>query len=211
VLYSFTGGNDGQYPTADVTLDSAGNIYGATPSGGASGYGTVFELTPSEGGWVEITLHTFAGGPDGADPSGPVTVDTNGDVYGTTLYGGGTPQCDNVTSGCGTVFRLHAADNWNENLLHRFQAKNDGEQPIGGIVLDEHRNIFGTAQGGKDGYGTVFILTHTFLGWTFYPEPLTNNEGQAPFAGVTLGSRGILYGTTASGLDNNGAVFQLTY
>jgi uncharacterized repeat protein (TIGR03803 family) len=206
VLYSFSGANDGKYPTADVTLDSAGNIYGTTPIGTAN-YGTVYELTPSESGWTETTLHTFFGGNDGATPSGPVVLDASGDVYGTTLSGG--YDNENCPNGCGTVFKLHAANKWNENVLYRFKARNDGLGPIGGVVLDKYGDIYGAASGGKDEIGTVFILTNSILGWTIHPVPLTNYNAEYPYAGVTLHG-GNIYGT-AYGEGGLGAVFLLTF
>jgi uncharacterized repeat protein (TIGR03803 family) len=202
VLYSFTGANDGEDPTAGVTLDSAGNIYGTTPIG-TTNYGTVYELTPSESDWTETTLHTFFGGNDGATPSGPVVLDANGDVYGTTLSGGGT-------CGCGAVFELHATNNWKENVLYRFKAKDDGAGPIGGVVLDKYGDLYGAASGGKDEIGTVFILTHSILGWTIHPESLTYGYAQYPHAGVTLDGIGNIYGTTY-GEGGSGAVFFLTF
>jgi 6-phosphogluconolactonase len=96
VLYSFTGGNDGTYPYADL-VDVDGTLYGTTYEGGTSGYyGTVFEINPSTG--EETVLYSFAGGNDGANPYAGLVMGSNGILYGTTLYGG--------TSGAGTVFQI---------------------------------------------------------------------------------------------------------
>ena len=202
-LYSFTGGDDGEYPTAGVALDNAGNIYGTTPSAGASGYGTVYELMPSEGGWTETSVHTFIGGDDGADPSGPVVLDASGNVYGTTLSGGGA-------CGCGTVFELHADKEWAESVIYGFKAKNDGAGPVGGVVLDKFGDIYGAASGGKLEIGTVFILTHSILGWTIHPESLTVYNAAYPRAGVTLDGIGNIYGTVF-GEGGSGAVFLINF
>jgi uncharacterized repeat protein (TIGR03803 family) len=74
VLYSFQGGNDGASPQAGLIADSAGNLYGTTSLGGAGGYGTVFELTPSIGGWKEALLYTFSSN-DGANPEASLIFD----------------------------------------------------------------------------------------------------------------------------------------
>ena len=70
----------------------AGNLYGTTSSGGASGLGTVYQLTPSNGGWTESVLYSFAGGSDGSQPWGGVIFDKAGNLYGTTYEGGGRLQ-----------------------------------------------------------------------------------------------------------------------
>jgi len=103
VLYSFTGGADGSQPDAGVVLDSAGNIYGTTSSGGAgcSYCGVVFVLEASGKGTI---LHSFTGGGDGAGPGG-VVLDASGNVYG-TAGGGGDLSCGYNGEGCGTVFKI---------------------------------------------------------------------------------------------------------
>ena len=89
VLYNFSGGADGSQPYDAVILDAAGNLYGTTTAGGASGNGTVFKLTKnSDGSWTESVLYSFAGGTDGASPQSEVTFDVSGNLYGTTWSGG---------------------------------------------------------------------------------------------------------------------------
>jgi len=76
-------------PDADPVMDSAGNLYGTT--GGDSVeqiYGTVFKLTPSNGGWTYTDLHDFTGGNDGGLPQSRVLIDANGNLYGTASVGG---------------------------------------------------------------------------------------------------------------------------
>jgi uncharacterized repeat protein (TIGR03803 family) len=108
VLYSFTGGSDGGDPTAGLIADTAGNLYGTTLEGGATGScnrpygcGTVFQLTPS--GALTV-LHTFTGS-DGAHPEAGLIADAAGNLYGTTHSGGAGTSC---VQGCGTVFELTA-------------------------------------------------------------------------------------------------------
>jgi uncharacterized repeat protein (TIGR03803 family) len=98
VLYNFQGGSDGAEPVGQIVLDSAGNLYGSTYQGGASGNGTVWKLSPGSGGWTETILHSFAGTPsDGANPTGLI-MDGAGNLYGVTPNGG--------SSGYGTVFEV---------------------------------------------------------------------------------------------------------
>ena len=80
VLYHFTGGIDGGTPYAGLVFDQAGNLYGTTKSGGMYGHGTVYELTPSEGGWTETVLYSFTGGQDGDSPYGGVIFDPAGNL-----------------------------------------------------------------------------------------------------------------------------------
>jgi uncharacterized repeat protein (TIGR03803 family) len=97
VLHNFAGATkDGAGPRAGVIMDTKGNLYGNTYGGGASGLGTVYEL--NETGKLTL-LHSFAGYPsDGSNPIGGLIRDTKGDLYGTTLRGGGV--------GYGTVWSL---------------------------------------------------------------------------------------------------------
>jgi uncharacterized repeat protein (TIGR03803 family) len=83
VLYRFTGYNDGG-PDGRLTMDAAGNLYGVTNREGAYEDGTVFKLSPSNGGWTYTDLYDFQGGLDGCAPDGFVTVDASGNIFGTT-------------------------------------------------------------------------------------------------------------------------------
>ena len=85
LLYSFTGGADGGYPSAGVIRDLAGNFYGTTNGGGASGAGVVFKLDPSGN---ETALYSFTGGADGGYPLAGLIRDSKGNLYGTTNGGG---------------------------------------------------------------------------------------------------------------------------
>jgi uncharacterized repeat protein (TIGR03803 family) len=100
LLHSFGGLPDGQNPYARLIRDPAGNFYGTTFYGGASGYGTVFKLDTT--GKFTI-LHSFNYSPDGAHPIAGLILDKAGNLYGTTSDGGDT-SCG--FSGCGTVFKI---------------------------------------------------------------------------------------------------------
>jgi uncharacterized repeat protein (TIGR03803 family) len=149
VLYSFAGGSDGEHPYAGVTQGRDGNFYGTTYQGGASGYGTVFRLTPSG---TETVLYAFAGSSsDGANPEAGVIQGSDGNFYGSTLQGG--------ASGLGTVFELTPSGT--ETVLHSFAgAGSDGANPEANLVQGSDGNLYGsTAAGGIGGHGTFFKVT----------------------------------------------------
>jgi len=108
VVHSFNNdGTDGQFPYGSLIFDTAGNLYGTTCEGGVYSYGAVFELTPTAGGgWREALLHSFnLNGTDGVCPKVGLIIDTSGDLYGTTYYGG-SGACNYNGAGCGTVFEI---------------------------------------------------------------------------------------------------------
>jgi uncharacterized repeat protein (TIGR03803 family) len=166
VLYSFTkSGGDGMYPGAALLMDTAGNLYGTTQEGGASGYGTLFKLDRSG---HETLLHSFAGsGGDGACPEAELIIDSAGSLYGTTKYGG-TLTNGGITIGMagpclgdpgyGVAFKLDTSGH--ETVLHSFTASgSDGAYPKAGLIRDTAGNLYGTTEsGGAFGYGTVFKL-----------------------------------------------------
>src|SRR5437899_2052807 len=109
VIYAFTGGADGALPLEELVFDTAGNLYGVATTRGINNGGVVFELTPVGGGkWTQQVLHSFTGGTDGAVPSAGLAIDGQGNLYGTTMAGGGAGSCIpiNSYSYCGTAFEL---------------------------------------------------------------------------------------------------------
>jgi uncharacterized repeat protein (TIGR03803 family) len=148
VLFSFPSeGLDGGGSPGGLVVDSQGNLYGTTIDGGPKGNGVLFEFT--SGGTYKI-LHEFAGSPsDGATPWAGLIADQQGDLYGTTVYGG--------TRGRGTLFRY--SPDGTETVLFNF-AGISGERAWGLPVFDARGNLYGTtAHGGQFGAGTVWKVT----------------------------------------------------
>jgi uncharacterized repeat protein (TIGR03803 family) len=105
VLYSFQGGSDGQSPLGNLVIDAAGNLYGTTSEGGASGsYGTIFKLTPgTHGTWTESVVHRFQGPPDGSSAYNGMVGDAAGNFYGATVHGGVADD--------GTIYQFTPSEN----------------------------------------------------------------------------------------------------
>jgi uncharacterized repeat protein (TIGR03803 family) len=188
VLYTFTGAaGDGAYPYATLVVDHAGNIYGTTYGGGTYGYGTVFKLDTSGN---ETVLYTFTGAGDGGKPEAGLWMDSAGDLYGTTEYGG--------LFNFGTVFKLDPTGA--ETVLHSFAGGGtDGEYPVAGLV-PHGGNLYGTTYfGGARYVGTVFEMSKAGkekIVRSFRQGP---GDGQYPYGGVTLDAAGNAYGTTFDG------------
>lgn len=156
ILYSF--GDNGILPSAGLTLDAFGNLYGATvDSLTGCATGVVFELTPNANGtWTEAVLHEFCSH-DGEDPFAGVILDSAGNLYGTAAFGGDFRQC---TYGCGVVFELkrNSDGRWHESVLHYF-ADHPGDVPYG-VIFDATGNLYGGTQGdGTTTFGSVFEIT----------------------------------------------------
>ncbi len=208
VIYRFAGGSDGANPVyGNVVFDKAGNLYGTTGNGGTFGVGTVYELSPSNGGWTVSVLYSFAGATDGSLPWSGVIFDSAGNLYGTTYQGGG--GCNGF--GCGTIFELTPSGaGWTEQILYIFQGLNDGGNPLAGVVGDQAGNLYGaSAFGGSGGGGAVFELTPSNGSWTF--TVLYSLSGaQGPNSSLTIDAAGNLYGTAPEDpVGASGSVFQL--
>ena len=211
ILYSFgSRPSDGEFPEGNLIIDSAGNLYGTTTSGGTWGSGTVFRIDPA--GTATI-LHSFGiGNTDGAEPYGGLLMDAAGNLYGTTGQGGAYFE--------GTAFRL--SPDGTETILHSFgPTVTDALVPTPGLVMDSAGNLYGTtSQGGANVSGTVFKIdpagVATIL-YAFFPTP-TDGRWPAPYAGLIMDTSGSLYGTTSNGganyLDNiqrgDGTVFRVS-
>jgi uncharacterized repeat protein (TIGR03803 family) len=220
ILYSFSG-SDGATPTASVILDSTGNIYGTTALGGAFNGGIAFQLTPTtRGPWTESILHSFGSGSDGYTPA-ELTIDSTGDIYGITQFGGTASSGPNNG---GTVYRLTNSNGaWTETLLYSFPGEflgPNGDLPVGGVTIDHAGNLYGVTQaGGSHGKGAVFALAHAADGT--YTEHIIHSftvaDGDLPNSTPVFDSAGNLYGTTYFGGNTNlcpsdgcGVIYQLT-
>jgi len=230
ILHTFQGyPGDGGVPLANLTLDSAGNLYGTTLIGGAAQAGTVFELSPPAPGqtlWSESILYEFSGAEgDGQFPYSSLLVDAAGNLYGSSFLGGSSNQ--------GMAFELLAptggATGWSLRPLHSFAGGTDGANPISGLTVDSHGDLYGTTfTDGVSGItgGTVYELVpgggvftesvlHTFIGAT----PGGAIDGALPYGNLVLDAQGDIFGTTLAGgggqiipgeLSNAGAVFELS-
>jgi uncharacterized repeat protein (TIGR03803 family) len=213
---------DGEFPLGNLVQDASGNLYGATYVGGSGAdcpqsvaeCGTVFKVAP---GGTETVLYNFCSHKnctDGAIPNGSLVLDTQGNLYGTTLMGG-TGGCE-AGIGCGTVFKL--GPDGTETVLYQFCSQEnctDGEAPYpgAGLVRDSKGDLFGTTYvGGSGGAGVVFelkpngreIVLHSFC------SQAKCADGAYPDAGLLDGGNGIFWGTTQQGgAHKGGTVFQL--
>lgn len=155
VLHTFTGGiTDGTGPNSLIG-DAAGNLYGTTALGGVSNSGTVFKLSNGSSGWTESVLFSFDGAMQGSNANG-LALDSSGNLYGTTGFGGNNSFCH---QGCGVVFKLsRVSGRWLPSLTHVFHFA-DGAKPASNLVFDAAGNLYGTAQdGGAYKYGAVFEI-----------------------------------------------------
>jgi hypothetical protein len=211
VLYAFQGGSDGAFPVGSLVRDGKGNLFGATDAGGPTpcyfgiGCGTIFELQKSASGWDKSTIYEFVGGTDGMTPTS-LTAGAAGNLYGTTVYGGGL----GLIFGYGTVFQLtrQPGGTWAEAVLYRFTGEADGGIPEGGVIFDSAGNLYGTTTGGGtngvigNGGGTVYKLTPSTGGvWaeTTLHSFLKLPDGLAVYGLLVRSPSGGFLGTTEFG------------
>jgi uncharacterized repeat protein (TIGR03803 family) len=205
VLYAFSEGKARDFPVSGVTFDSAGNLYGTLSSGGAHGQGSVYELTPSASGWTQTTLHSFGQGEDGGDPFASLTVDQQGNLYGTTS--------DN-----GSVYELRrSGGNWSYRVLQGVPLGPYDAPTFDAFIISMRRRqvrapISATFSSWPRGAG----------GWTYtdlydFFSSGNFNDGFFPLGGVVLDSNGNLYGTSFEGGSMNppcgegcGVVWEIT-
>ena len=213
-VHEFPGGID----PVGLVADRAGNLYGTTGSDGFYGRGTVFQVRPSAGGvWTESAIYSFTGGSDGGNPEAVLALDAQGNLYGTTQYGGG------ATCSCGTVFELSPAAGgvWKETTLYSFAGGSDGASPrYTNLVFDAAGNMYGVTEfGGSSLAGTVFELTpQAGGGWTesvVYTFVGGASDGANPLGGLVFDKAGNLYGGANTGGSRQcgvgcGGVFELS-
>jgi uncharacterized repeat protein (TIGR03803 family) len=232
VIYSFQGGNDGDFPFGNLVLDETGNLYGTTEYGGGSAdcspagpsCGTVFELSPpaTKGDpWIEKVLYSFQGGTDGGYPNGQLVLDNHRALFGTTSAGGNQGCNSFGFVGCGTAFKLKPpraqGGAWTEKILHRFNSgTKDGGNPVAGLIFDKVGNLYGTTvNGGRGSFGTVFKLAPPTRHGSHWTERLLHSfvgssGGTNPQANLTLDATGTLYGVACcGGSPQYGTIFRL--
>jgi uncharacterized repeat protein (TIGR03803 family) len=201
VLHSFAGGADGADPINGLIMDLSGNLYGTTFTAVGVGYGTgtVFELSPSGGGWTEQVIYSYAYKTRGDYHVPGLTMDASGHIFGITNYP--------------TVFELwYGNGGWNRKLIHTFPRTS---RAWGTPVLDQAGNLYGTTfRGGANDLGTVYKLSPGKKGaWTekiLYSFTGNGVDGFWPWAGIVFDAAGNIYGTTLSGGGyNDGTVFEL--
>lgn len=228
-LHVFQGGKDGVGPGAGMIADEAGNLYGVTAQGGGSGCsgagcGIIFELAPDG---TETILHAFTGGKhDGAVPEGTLILDSSGNLFGTTIGGGGISPRRCFGFGCGTIFKL--APNETLTVLYAFDG-HDGVAPQGTMIRDQAGNLYGTTYAGGHGYsgrgldkacypnggcGLIFELAADGTETTLH-KMSGKSGGRTPSPGLAVDQAGDLYGTTEFGgsktcFEGCGIVFKIS-
>jgi uncharacterized repeat protein (TIGR03803 family) len=205
-LYNFKGDTDGANPAvAPPARDSAGNLYGTAGGGGAANVGTVFKISPSG---EEMTLHSFTGGADGANPDSGVILGPGGNLYGTTSAGG-SGSLTGLQEG--VVFKVTTIGE--ETVLYSFTGLDDGGQPPpeSWLALDAEGNLYGTTySGGTANGGVVYKLTPTGEETVLF-NFTGGADGAYPTTGVVLDAAGNLYGTNSFGGSLGGGVlFELS-
>ena len=208
----------GEQPESRVVFGPDGHLYGTTLLGGSHGSGVVFDVIPplsicktANCFYSEKVLHNFQG-PDGSSPaSGDLIWDQQGNMYGTTAFGG--------ANGKGAVFEMmRSGDGWTEAPIYSFAGGNgDGGFPRSGVIFDNNGNLFGTTNGSiptHDGYGTVYELKYTpGTGWaeTVLYNFQNGADGYKPWPSLIFDSAGNLYGAAADGgSGGGGTIFELS-
>jgi len=225
-LHAFTGSTDGTLVGGDGLIRKGSVLYGVAAKGGRSGCpagcGLVYTLTPTADPqvWEKRTIYSFVGGGRGYWPRGQLQFGSDGALYGAASRGGlsGTGCSNNSdgSGGCGLIYKLTAPETagqpWTQTVLYRFKNSQDGNWPIGGLVVAGGA-LYGTTNlGGGGGLGTAFRLTAssdpaaTWIKTTL--AAFSGGAGASPNAALTL-HNGKFYGTTSTGVNFAGSVFEL--
>ena len=226
-IYTFQGHakQDGEQPTARVVFGPDGALYGTTASGGAGGAcidgcGTAYRLTPSPTvckstlcPWKETVLLSFDI-TDGLGPGyGDVIFDASGNLYGTTIQGGGW-MSDCLEYGCGAAYQISPSNGgWHASMIYSF-ANGSTNTPWSGVIVDSLGNLYGTTNaGGEAGFGSIYELSPNGGSWSqmVLYSFLNGNDGANPLAGLVADGAGNYYGAAPSGGANGGGtIFELT-
>lgn len=195
VMYAFTGGtSDGTTPMAPLVIDSSGDLYGTTKSGGSQNDGTVFKIGPNG---KETVLYSFAGGTsDGMNPMAGLIIDQDGNLYGTTMNGGSHKD--------GTVFRISAGGT--ERALYSFMGSpTDGTNPRADLIMDSAGNLYGTTFGISTIFKIDLVARQEMVLFSF-----KRADGVGQMGRLLMDRAGQLYGTAvAGGAHNAGTVYRI--
>ncbi|MEY2427256.1 MAG: hypothetical protein QOJ40_141, partial [Verrucomicrobiota bacterium] len=196
VLYPFSGGTNGAYLSGGLIQDADGRLYGTTYGGGASGFGTVFNMTTNG---ALTTLASFSS-TNGASPYAGLTRGSDGNFYGATFSGGSYSN--------GTVFRITPAGSITN--LYSFRASVDGQGPVAALLQGSDGNFYGTTTyGGAYNDGTVFRIAPNGVLATL--AVFDGFNGANPLAALVQSTNGDLYGTTQNGgASGRGVIFRLS-
>jgi uncharacterized repeat protein (TIGR03803 family) len=199
--------DDGVHPYGGVIADPAGNLYGTTSAGvgyGCQGYGcgTVYKLTRSDGIWTSSIVYTFPGPEGGWYPLSNLTLDANGNLYGTTEVGG---------KAWGVVFKV--TPDGKETVLHAFDI-GDGGYPNTAVTFDASGNLYGCTSvspyDGDPGGAGVFELSPADNGWTYTAIYKFTSYYPQCNANLLIDAAGNLYGTSDNtGIYSYGNTFKL--
>jgi uncharacterized repeat protein (TIGR03803 family) len=185
-------------PVSPVVLDTAGNVYVIANFGS---YGGIFKLSPNgDGTWTKSVIHRFTGPPDdgvycpsGGPCSDPLIFDSSGNLYGTTEGGG--------KYNGGVVFKLTPTEKglWTKKILHSFGSSNELLSPVGGVIIDQSGNLYGSANSTAPNSHLLFVYRLSATAWTetFPVDGISGQSASAP----TIDSVGNLYGTSYDAFD----------
>jgi len=181
-------------------------------------FGLALTGPPSAQAQTFTSLYSFKGAPDGANPSGGLAIDAEGNIYGTTQFGG-RGSCNSGGPGCGTVFKLVGEK---EIWVYSFRGSPDGAVPSANLTADGKGNFYGaTTYGGLSagtcttdgsvGCGTIFKINSAGRESVLYRFK-GGEDGSSPFGGFVIDAAGNIYGTTQSGggSANCGTLFKVT-
>jgi len=214
VIYNFSAtGADGISPSAGMTIAPDGTMYSTTPDGGAYSGGVIFSLKKTVKGWKQTVIHNINFPSEGGFPYEGVMRDAAGNLYGVAPAGGASQQ--------GVVYRLSPSKNgWVDTVLYSFTGQNGDGSGLYWIDLisDATGNIYGaTSFGGTNGTGTVWKLVYSKTKKSYSESILYefgssgSGDGNNPYGGLAMDSKGNLYGTALNGGSSNlGAFYRLT-
>ena len=208
-LVVFDPQTQGADPSMGLIQDQEENLYGTAQTDGPYGHGTVYKVTRHG----KFTLmYAFVGGSDGSAPFAPLLEDASGNLYGTTVGGGGSSNCGGSDYGCGTVFKL--TPKGKESVLYAFQGGSDGSFPESGLLMDQGGNLYGTTQEGGagcsgTGCGTVYKLATDGIKTILYAFG-GGSDGGYPLGNLVMDSQGNLFGAAEDfGSGGDGVIYEI--